>query len=106
MAMSRAWRPRLFNPSLTEPAEPTSAVSSVISAIPAAQQWLSWERLLLDLHSGRIAGRFGVLLVALVGILLICITRSGLAMWWLHRRRRRSVGKREDKHEDKPDQTA
>lgn len=63
--------------------------AAITDAIPAPQQWLSWERLLLDLHSGRILGLAGVLLVDLVGILLICIACSGLVMWWLRRRRRR-----------------
>jgi hypothetical protein len=58
------------------------------AAIPAPAQWLSWERLLLDMHSGRIAGRFGVLWVDIVGALLATLASSGIAMWWLHRRRR------------------
>jgi len=57
--------------------------------IPAQESWLSWERLLLDLHSGRVAGPLGVLLVDLVGVVLAILAMSGLAMWWLHRRRRR-----------------
>jgi hypothetical protein len=57
--------------------------------IPAPDQWLSWERLILDLHSGRVLGRGGVLLVDAVGVLLACLATSGIAMWWLHRRRRR-----------------
>jgi hypothetical protein len=57
--------------------------------IPAPEQWLSWERVLLDLHSGRIAGRAGVLWVDAVGVLLGCLAISGIAMWWLHRRRGR-----------------
>jgi uncharacterized iron-regulated membrane protein len=56
--------------------------------IPAVQQWLSWERLLLDIHSGRVLGRFGVLLVDSVGIVLGTLATSGTAMWWLHRRRK------------------
>lgn len=57
--------------------------------IPAREQWLSWERVLLDLHSGRIAGRLGVLWVDLVGVLLGGLAISGIAMWWLRRRGRR-----------------
>jgi hypothetical protein len=57
--------------------------------IPAPDQWLSWERLLLDLHSGRVFGRAGVLWMDAVGVLLGCLAISGFAMWGLHRRSRR-----------------
>lgn len=57
--------------------------------IPAPDQWLSWERLLLDLHSGRLFGRFGVLWMDIVGVLLATLATSGVVMWWLHRRRRK-----------------
>jgi hypothetical protein len=56
--------------------------------IPVPDQWLSWERLLLDLHSGRVVGRVGVLWVDAVGVLLAGLAVSGITMWWLHRRRR------------------
>ncbi|MCB1676365.1 MAG: PepSY domain-containing protein, partial [Halioglobus sp.] len=57
-------------------------------ALPGRAQWLSWERLLLDLHSGRLAGRAGVWLADAIGVLLCALVLSGIAMWWLHRRRR------------------
>jgi len=60
---------------------------SVRNAIPAPDAWLSWERLLLDVHSGRVLGRLGVIWVDLVGVLLACLATSGIGMWWLHRRR-------------------
>jgi hypothetical protein len=56
--------------------------------IPVPDQWLSWERLLLDLHTGRVVGRVGVLWVDAVGVLLAGLAVSGITMWWLHRRRR------------------
>jgi len=62
---------------------------AIREAIPAPDQWLSWERLLLDLHSGRVFGRAGVLWMDTVGVLLGCLAISGIAMWWLHRRGRR-----------------
>ncbi len=43
---------------------------------------LPWERVLLDLHSGRILGYFGVLLMDLAAILLIFLTLTGVWMWW------------------------
>lgn len=56
--------------------------------IPAPDQWLSWERLLLDVHSGRVLGRVGVFWVDFVGVLMGTLATSGIAMWWLHWRRR------------------
>jgi hypothetical protein len=56
--------------------------------IPVPDQWLTWERLLLDLHSGRLFGRAGVLWVDGVGVLVGSLATSGTAMWFLHRRRK------------------
>ncbi|NND68318.1 MAG: hypothetical protein HKN19_12090 [Halioglobus sp.] len=67
---------------------PGQLPDAIRQAIPAPEQWLTWERLLLDLHSGRIGGRAGVWLVDAVGVLLICIAFSGLTMWAFHHRRR------------------
>lgn len=65
---------------------PGALPANLARALPAPEQWLSWERVLLDLHSGRLAGRAGVLLVDGVGLLLCILGLSGIAMWWLHRR--------------------
>lgn len=54
--------------------------------LPWRNYWLSWERVLLDLHSGRLGGAFGVWLIDLAGLLLCILGLSGVAMWWLHRR--------------------
>jgi hypothetical protein len=67
---------------------PDQLPDAVRKLIPAPDQWLSWERLLLDLHSGRVFGRVGVLVVDAVGVLLGSLALSGTAMWWLHRRRK------------------
>ncbi len=42
---------------------------------------ISREKLLLDLHSGRIFGYFGVLIVDLVGVFLVMISISGIYTW-------------------------
>jgi hypothetical protein len=42
---------------------------------------VSWERVLLDLHSGRLAGRAGALLMDLGGILLLVLAATGFALW-------------------------
>jgi hypothetical protein len=46
------------------------------------------QRLLLDLHSGRIAGRYGPLAVDLVALVLIVLAASGAWLFVAHRRRR------------------
>jgi len=53
--------------------------------IPEPEQWLTWERVILDLHSGRLFGVPGVLWVDLVGVFLCTLAISGTAMWSLHR---------------------
>ena len=42
---------------------------------------LTVERLILDLHSGRIAGTLGVYLIDLISIMLMFLAISGLWMW-------------------------
>ncbi|MEX1669662.1 PepSY domain-containing protein [Zhongshania guokunii] len=42
---------------------------------------LSWERLLLDLHSGRLFGSIGVFIIDLAGIALLLIALSGVWVW-------------------------
>lgn len=67
---------------------PDQLPDAMRAKIPVPDQWLSWERLLLDMHSGRLIGRVGVLWVDGVGVLLAGLAVSGITMWWLHRRRR------------------
>jgi hypothetical protein len=47
---------------------------------------LSLERLLLDIHSGRIFGRFGVLIYDLLALVLGFSAVSGLVLWWRTRK--------------------
>jgi PepSY-associated TM region len=46
------------------------------------------QRLLLDLHSGRIAGRFGPFAVDLVALVLVVLATGGAWLFLAHRRRR------------------
>jgi hypothetical protein len=48
---------------------------------------ISWERWLQDLHSGRLFGVLGLLLMDLMAILFIVIASTGVVMWTLGRRR-------------------
>jgi hypothetical protein len=70
---------------------PDTLPADIRAQIPAPERWLSWERLLLDLHSGRLFGQAGVWVVDAVGVLLITLASSGTLMWWFHRRRGRGA---------------
>ncbi len=48
---------------------------------------ISWERVLLDVHSGRIVSRGGIILIDLAGILLILLAISGTIIWFKRRHR-------------------
>jgi len=52
-------------------------------------QFLNWERIILDAHSGRILGDFGVLLMDLVALILILLSVSGLYIWVRYARSKR-----------------
>jgi hypothetical protein len=58
-------------------------------AAPLLRPKLPLERVLLDAHSGRILGRFGPLLVDLVGVFFLLIALSGLWMYLRHQLRQR-----------------
>lgn len=70
---------------------PDALPQELRAQIPGSDRWLNWERLLLDLHSGRLFGRVGVLVMDSVGVLLATLATSGSAMWWLRRRRGKSA---------------
>ncbi len=68
-------------------AQMESLPAALAAALPNGVDWLTWERVLLDLHSGRLAGWLGVALVDALGLALCILGLSGFAMWWLHRHR-------------------
>lgn len=43
---------------------------------------LSYERVLLDLHSGRLLGEGGVVLIDLAALLFVVLAVTGCVMWW------------------------
>ncbi|MCW8196193.1 PepSY domain-containing protein [Proteobacteria bacterium 005FR1] len=49
-------------------------------------QSISWERLLLDLHSGRLLGSWGVYLMDLMAVFFILLAGTGIVVWLLARR--------------------
>ncbi|MFT5756053.1 MAG: hypothetical protein ACI9LM_000765 [Alteromonadaceae bacterium] len=44
-------------------------------------QFLTWERIIVDAHSGRILGSVGVVIMDIAAILLILLSLSGLYIW-------------------------
>ncbi len=63
-------------------AEPLPAeIREYLAGIPPAQA-PTWERVFLDIHSGRIFGVIGVLMVDLIGLILLCSSATGLWMWF------------------------
>lgn len=64
-----------------------SAISTedpqTVEAIQAdyASSLLSWERLILDIHSGRLLGRLGVVLVDIMAILFVLMAVTGVWIW-------------------------
>lgn len=70
-----------------KPAVPVPGVTWREAAPAAAvDPDLDWEQVLLDLHSGRLFGRGGVLLMDAMALLFVGLALSGLVMW---RRRHR-----------------
>lgn len=55
---------------------------------------ITWERVLLDLHSGRLFGPAGIWVVDLVSLLLIVLAGTGVWLWVQRRRSRNCAGGR------------
>lgn len=55
---------------------------------------LPLERIILDIHSGRIFGKVGVYVMDAVALLMIFLSLSGLWMWWQRRLKQRSKRRR------------
>lgn len=74
------------------PFAPGTPPATLRRTLERSDGWLSWERLLLDLHSGRLFGRAGIYVVDAAGLLFAMLALSGVSMWLFHHRRR---GRRE-----------
>ena len=51
---------------------------------------LSLERVILDMHSGRIFGRYGVYVMDAAAIALLWLSLSGLWVWWRRQQKQKS----------------
>ncbi len=52
-------------------------------------QFLNWERVILDAHSGRLFGDFGVLFMDIVALILVLLSVSGIYIWLRYARSKR-----------------
>ena len=78
------WQPYAGTPAWTVP-RPAVYVPAVMQrriTAHAASHLLSWERLLQDLHSGRLFGAPGVFLADFASLLLLLLAFTGLTMWF------------------------
>ncbi|MCH7816129.1 MAG: PepSY domain-containing protein [Proteobacteria bacterium] len=62
------------------PSAPRAETADQIQSDYAASL-ISWERLMLDIHSGRLLGDFGVLLVDIMTILFVLMAATGVWIW-------------------------
>lgn len=71
--------------------KPTKASDKAIAEAELAyrSQFLTLERIVLDAHSGRIFGLFGVLFMDAVAVLLILLSLSGIYIWVRYARAKR-----------------
>ena len=72
--------------------EPVTLAEPVRQAIMNSSrgQGLSWEQVMLDLHSGRLFGKPGVWVVDIAAVLLFFLAVSGFVLWYQHMAVKRS----------------
>ena len=74
----------MWQPARAEPVDQRYNPLLAPLSVPAE---LSWERLLQDLHSGRLFGDLGRWLMDLAALVLVLLGLSGVIMWWRIQRR-------------------
>jgi hypothetical protein len=83
------WRPHQGpSPTWARPVQPPAELLDRVRTADLARA-LSWERVLLDLHTGRILGTRGPLLMDLAAAGMITLALSGFWVWVQRRPRRR-----------------
>jgi len=84
----RSWR--VFNPDylMLENEISGSVKTQPLSQFPAVNSSISLQRIVLDIHSGRWFGRWGVWMMDMAAIVLILLSISGLWLWWSRGRNR------------------
>ncbi|MCB2385418.1 PepSY-associated TM helix domain-containing protein [Thalassolituus alkanivorans] len=71
----------------TAPAEPAAVLQVLPAELAAARnESISWQRVLLDLHSGRWFGSWGVWVVDVAALILLFLALSGAWIWFSRKR--------------------
>lgn len=71
----------------TAPAEPAAVLQVLPPELAAARnESISWQRVLLDLHSGRWFGSWGVWVVDVAALILLFLALSGAWIWFSRKR--------------------
>lgn len=68
----------------SEPVAPTADLLNRVRQ-DYAGSLLTWERLLLDIHSGRVLGSWGVVLVDIMALLFVFMAMTGVWIWFRRR---------------------
>jgi uncharacterized iron-regulated membrane protein len=82
-----------------KPKEESTGVDDTAAAAyssPPSSKGIDWNKVIKDLHTGKIGGDAGKLLIDFVAVILIILTISGLYLWIIPTlRKRRSARQRE-----------
>ena len=60
----------------------SQAQTAIYEVLPSVNQSISWQRIMLDLHSGRWFGSWGVWIVDAAAFAMLLLAFSGIWMWW------------------------
>lgn len=71
--------------------QPLPTELSAAIADHARRHTLTWERVFLDLHSGRIFGRLGIWIMDITAIAIMLLAISGLLVWYRRMRQRHAM---------------
>jgi len=78
----------VVEPDWIKPIEASEKLTSK-AELAYRSQFLTLERIILDAHSGRILGLFGVIFMDFVAVLLILLSLSGIYIWLRYARAKR-----------------
>ncbi len=69
--------------------EPAPLPEALAQSLRSDNSPLKLERVMLDLHSGRLFGRYGIYVMDAAAVVLLLLSLSGFYLWLQHHRRRR-----------------